>query len=107
MGVMRRRGNVERELRVQLPEVGRRLAAIAREPLAFMDGQIGSAGVAALRWREAVGGLASSVLSAIPTGHLPHECVVPTVCGVLTAVAGGKFSTGTWPCGSSLRGKQQ
>lgn len=53
---------MERELRVQLPDVGRGLATIAREPLAFLDGRIGSAGVAVLRWREAVGGAASSLL---------------------------------------------
>jgi hypothetical protein len=58
---------VERELRVQLPDVGRGLATIAREPLAFLDGRIGSAGVAVLRWREAVGGTASSLS---PTPHV-------------------------------------
>lgn len=51
---------MERELRVQLPDVGRGLLTIAREPVAFLDGRIGSAGVAALRWREAVGGAAGS-----------------------------------------------
>lgn len=45
--------NVERELRVQLPEAALGLAAIARSPLAFLDGQVGSSGAAALRWREA------------------------------------------------------
>lgn len=42
------------ELEVELPAVQAGLLTIARSPLAFLDGKVGTRAAAALRFREAV-----------------------------------------------------